>query len=121
MADGDLLLNHFFGQRELNSSAGRRIGGRLSEIFPQHRRGPPHPTRTLLQMGPGIRNWVPPGGLALVEPGHSLSRQQEKRRRGGSFSPCSPAAPASSPPYAAMGGEPPPFSCVVLQLKPSRQ
>jgi hypothetical protein len=25
----------FFGQRELNFSAGRRIGGRLSEIFPQ--------------------------------------------------------------------------------------
>jgi hypothetical protein len=33
----------FFGQRELNFSAGRRIGGRLSEIFPQI---PPKPSRS---------------------------------------------------------------------------
>jgi hypothetical protein len=33
----------FFGQRELNFSAGRRIGGRLSEIFPQL---PPKPSRS---------------------------------------------------------------------------
>jgi hypothetical protein len=65
-------------------------------------------------MGPGIRNWIPPGWLALVEPAHSLSRQQEKRRRGGSFTPCSTAAPAGSSPYAAMGGEPPPLDVTLV-------
>jgi hypothetical protein len=50
----------------------------------------------------------PTGGLALVEPGHSPSRQQE-RRRGTLSESARPRRPADSPPYAAMGGEPPPL------------
>jgi hypothetical protein len=67
-------------------------------------------------MGPGIRNWVPPGGLALVEPGHSPSRQQE-RRRGTLSESARPRRPADSPPYAAMGGEPPPLDVLTRFLK----
>jgi hypothetical protein len=83
-------------------------------------------------MGPRIQRWDPEAGQLgparkdflgprrcleierLFEPGLSLSRQQEKRRRGGSFTPCSPAASASSPLYAAMGGEPPPLDVTLV-------
>ena len=48
----------FFGQRELNFSAGRRIGGRLSEIFPQL---PPKPSRSPAAQKKKKQPPIPPG------------------------------------------------------------